>query len=252
MGIRYDRQWMFADDRGMFVAQRGRSSGDVGIEVRTLCLVGTTITGDALVLTAPNMPPLHLPLDGPHGPSIDAQVWDSHVTGVDQGAEADAWATEYLSRERRGRYRLLRMSDDADRAPKQGTGALAYADAYSFLVIAEQSLADLNARLGHALPMNRFRPNLVLRGCAPYAEDDFASIRIGDVLLDGTTRCLRCPIPTTNQETGERGKEPLRTLATYRRTPDGVVFGRNFNHRGTGMISLGDTVIVSETHDDVA
>jgi hypothetical protein len=82
----------------------------------------------------------------------------------------------------------------------------------------------------------------VLEGAPPYDEDKMAHLRIGGVELFGTTLCLRCAIPTTNQLTGERGKEPLRTLATYRKVEGGVVFGRNFNHRGTGRIALGDPV----------
>ena len=88
--------------------------------------------------------------------------------------------------------------------------------------------------------MNRLRPNIVLQGGVPYEEDVLDRFRIGTVEFLGTTLCLRCPTTTTNQETAERGKEPLRTLATYRKRPDGVVFGRNFNHAGSGTIRIGD------------
>ena len=90
--------------------------------------------------------------------------------------------------------------------------------------------------------MNRFRPNIVLRGEAPYRRGCSRSLSHGTVEFFGTTLCLRCPTTTTNQETAERGKEPLRTLATYRKRPDGVVFGRNFNHAGSGTIRIGDLV----------
>lgn len=96
--------------------------------------------------------------------------------------------------------------------------------------------------------MDRFRPNIVLSGCEPYEEDQLDRIRVGDVELVGQTLCVRCPVTMTNQQTAERGKEPLRTLAEYRRNPngDGVVFGRNFNFLGTGNISLEDIVQVLE------
>ena len=241
MGIRYDRQWMFVDDRGMFVAQR--ASSELGVEVRTMCLIETAIANDQLILSAPNMPSLEVPLAGRGGAEIPVRVWDSHVSGTEQGQEAAEWATEYVSRERPGHYRLVRMPDEGVRPPKRGTSMLAYADAYPFLVISEASLEDLNGRLAEPLPMDRFRPNLVLRGCEPYGEDRLDRIRVGQVELVGMTLCERCPLPTTNQQTAERGKEPLRTLATYRRMPGGVMFGRNFNHAGTGVIRLGDPTV---------
>jgi uncharacterized protein YcbX len=240
-GIRYDRQWMFVDDRGMFLAQRGDRGQ--GVEVRSLCLIQTRIEGETLRLTAPDMPALDLPLEGRPGASVPVRVWASETVGVDQGDEAEAWANTFLSRERPGRYRLVRMADETRRTAKLGDANLAFADGYPFLITSDASLADLNRRLDEPLPMNRFRPNIVLGGCEPYEEDRLDAIRIGDVIFDGMPLCLRCPIPTTNQETAERGKEPLRTLATYRRVPEGVVFARNFNHRGVGRISVGDAVI---------
>jgi len=239
-GLRFDRQWAFVDEHGMFVAQR--DSRGLGIPVRTLCLIGTAIGSDALTLTAPGMPPLAVPLAGHDGPDVPVRVWDSQTSGVDQGGEAAAWASEVLSRERPGRYRLVRMADRTHRRSKMGDGEVAYADAYPFLVISEASLADLNARMVTPLPMDRFRPNLVIRGGAPYAEDALDRFRIGDIVFTGATLCVRCPIPTTDQATAERGKEPLKTLATYRRQPDGVVFGRNFTHAGTGTLRAGDIV----------
>ncbi len=240
MGIRYDRQWMFVDAQGMFLAQR--SDATVGVEARTLCLIRAAFVDGVLRLTAPEMPPLDLPLDGRDGRAMDVQVWDSRTTGIDQGDEAAAWAHGFLSRERPGAYRLVRMRDDVTRRASKGDSTLAFADGYPFLIISEASLVDLNVRLAEPLPMNRFRPNIVLGGCEPYQEDRLDRIRIGPVEFEGMSLCPRCPIPTTNQDTGERSKEPLRTLATYRRTDRGVVFGRNFNHRGAGRITVGDRV----------
>ncbi|HEX7085708.1 MAG TPA: MOSC N-terminal beta barrel domain-containing protein [Vicinamibacterales bacterium] len=239
MGIRYDRQWLIVDEHGMFVAQRGNGTG---IGVPSLCLIRTTLTDTDLVLTAPGMPELRLPLGGIDGPSMAVRVWSSRVTGIDQGDAAAEWVSTFIARERPGHYRVVRMPDEGRRQATQGEATLAFADGYPFLILSEASLDDLNSRLDEPLPMNRFRPNIVLRGCEPYEEDRLDRIRIGDVVFDGMTLCLRCAITTTNQETGERSKEPLRTLATYRRHEDGVAFGRNFNHRGEGTIRLGDPV----------
>lgn len=237
MGIRFDRQWMIVDEHGMFVAQRRDA---VGVEVPTLCLIETSFHDGSLRLDAPGMPPLTVPLAGADGPSLPVQVWNSHIHGIDQGDGAGSWLSSFISRDRPGRYRLVRMPDDGQRVAKRGSSTLAFADAYPFLILSTASLADLNTRLARPLPMNRFRPNIVLDGCAPYAEDVLDSLSFNGVRFDGMTLCLRCAITTTDQSTAERSKEPLRTLATYRRTPDGVTFGRNFNHDGEGTLRIGD------------
>ena len=247
MGIRYDRQWMVVDERGMFVAQRGDSGRGVG--VRSLALVETALDSGALVLAAPGMPPLSLPLAGLPGTREKVRIWESGVEAVDQGPEAGAWFTEYLSRERPGAYRLVRMPDDGVRPASRGQGQLAFADGYAFMILSTASLDDLNHRMPRPLPVDRFRPSVVISAAEPYLEDRMAHIRIGTLELTGTTRCVRCPIPTFDQRTLERGKEPLRTLASYRRTSRGVVFGRNFNHAGTGLLAIGDPVEVLAWHD---
>jgi uncharacterized protein YcbX len=131
-------------------------------------------------------------------------------------------------------------------APRE-TDQTGFADAYPFLILSEESLADLNSRLDVPLPMNRFRPNIVVRGAeTSFAEDTWKAIRIGDVIFDVVKPCARCAITTTNQATAERGKEPLRTLATFRQHRRGVMFGQNAVHRSTGTIHTGAIVEVVE------
>jgi uncharacterized protein YcbX len=243
MGLRYDRQWMIVDEHGMFVAQR--ESNGRGISIASLCRLETAFAGAELELRAPDMPTLYIPLSGIGEDAKIVRIWDTACKAYDQGADVAAWLTQYLSRERPGNYRLVRMSEHEHRISHQGEGQLAFADGYPFLVTSEASLADLNRRLAEQLPMNRFRPNIVLSGCEPYAEDTIDRFGVGGIAFTGGPLCVRCPITTTNQLTAVRGKEPLRTLATYRRTPEGVIFGRNFNHRGTGMIAVGDRVEIN-------
>jgi uncharacterized protein YcbX len=123
---------------------------------------------------------------------------------------------------------------------------VAFADAFPFLLISEASLADLNARMDTPLPMNRFRPNIVITGCEPYAEDTWPSLRIGSVDFAAAKACVRCTVTTTDQATTERGAEPLKTLATYRKTETGVIFGQNLIHLNRGTLRVGDTVTISE------
>lgn len=242
MGIQYDRNWMFINEQGSFIAQRGDSKvGTKGVKI--MCQIGTKITSENLILTAPNMPELVIPLDD-SGVMIHAvRVWDSFTEGIDQGNQAAMWATEYLSREVPGKYRLVRIPNDANRKSRVGNSNLGFADAYPFLVVSDSSLADLNSKMEEKLPMNRFRPNIVITGCEPYFEDTMSDFQVSGVKFIGMNLCVRCPITTTNQLTAERGKEPLLTLSKYRKTKDGVVFARNFNHEGTGIISVGDKLI---------
>jgi uncharacterized protein len=117
---------------------------------------------------------------------------------------------------------------------------VSFADGYPLLLISEASLADLNQRLETPLEMRRFRPNLVISGCEPYAEDRLRTLRIGGVSFRAVKRCERCMVTTVDPDTAERGREPLRTLARYRLEEGKVWFGMNLIHDGPGRLSLGD------------
>jgi uncharacterized protein YcbX len=123
-----------------------------------------------------------------------------------------------------------------------GSSNVAFADAYPFLILSWASLDLLNSKMHDPLPINRFRPNIVITGCEPNEEDTMPDFKIGTVGFTGIKLCIRCPITTINQLTGVRGKEPLNTLSQYRKTNKGVIFGRYFNHQNTGVISVGDPI----------
>ena len=257
LGPRHDRQWVVVDEHGMFVAQRAQRG--LGVAVRAMCRVRTGIDGDRLVLSAPDVEPLTVPVPGAEGPGVEVTIWGDTAAGVDQGREAAAWLTEVLGRHRPGVYRLVRMPDAGTRRTPQDDARVGYADGYPLLVATQASLDDLNARIAQrrsaageppvgTLGWDRFRPNLVVTGAPPYAEDGWAALQAGQVRLAGRTLCKRCPIPSTDQDTGLLGQEPLRTLATYRRPRDdrnAVVFARNFTHRSEGVVAVGDEVRVS-------
>jgi uncharacterized protein len=237
-GPRYDRRWMVTDESGRFLSQR---------EDPRLTLVKTAITDDALVLSAGGHPPLSLPLAGTPAPRRHVEVWADQVSAEPCGAAADEWISSVLGRP----ARLVRMPDDGERqidpryaSPGEQT---AFSDGFPFLLVGEQSLEELNGRLSTPLPMNRFRPNVVVRGSAPYAEDGWERIRIGGVVLRVAKACGRCVVTTTDQETGERGVEPLRTLSTYRKVGGKVLFGQNLVHEGSGTLRVGDEVSILST-----
>src|SRR5258708_3185754 len=125
---------------------------------------------------------------------------------------------------------------------------VSFADGYPLLIVTEESLTDLNHRLDDPVPINRFRPNIVVTGAGAYAEDSWSKVRIGQVIFRATGPCGRCIVTTTDQFTSERGKEPLRTLAMYRKDERNEVnFGQNFvNESKTGVVAIGDTVEITE------
>ena len=242
MGILYDRQWMVVNEHNVFVAQRGdRGLGAIGI--KTMCLIEPGIAGGQLVVNAPGMQPLYLPLGDLLGEERMVRVWDSVSMGIDQGDEAAAWFSQYLGHEVPGHYRLVRMPDAGTRETEMGGDQVAFADAYPFLLTSVETLASLNQLMAQALPMDRFRANIVITGGEPLMEDGLGSFRVGDIDFRGIMRCGRCPITTINQLTAQSGKEPLKTLATFNNDGNNVYFGKYLVHSGTGVIKVGDELV---------
>jgi len=250
LGIKYDRQWMVINENGVFVAQRGDSkSGTTG--VRTMCLIEPVISQNHLIITAPKMTPLMLPLSGYNNVGIPVKIWDTICMGIDQGDEAAKWFTEYLSSEEPGKYRLVRMPDEGTRTLAPGDDKIAFADAFPFLLTSEETLQYLNRHLKGALPMNRFRPNIVMRGSDAFAEEKIGQFQINGIKFRGIKRDGRCAITTINQMTSVAGKEPLKTLGTLMedgkymfREGNQVYFGMYLTHTGTGKISVGDEIVI--------
>lgn len=236
-GIRLDRRWMVTDEGGGMVTQR---------EEPRLALIVPRLEPDRLVLGAPGMDDLALPAGGAPGPRLPARVWSDRVAGAVVQEEATAWISDYLGAPRR----IVHMPDAAfrrvDSRYSPARRRVSFADAFPFLLISGESLDALNARLDRPLPMNRFRPSLVVRGGGPHAEDGWRAVRIGGVAFDVVKPCARCVVTTTDQATGARGQEPLRTLAAYRKRGGKVLFGQNLIHRGPGRVRAGDPVDVLE------
>jgi hypothetical protein len=170
---------------------------------------------------------------------VAVRVWNHRCAAIPCGAKADAWVSHLLE----ARCRLVYMGDETRRPVEQNAagaaGRVAFADAYPLLLISTASLDGLNARLAAPVPMNRFRPNIVVAGVEAHAEDAWASVGAGDLELVVAKPCARCVVTTVDQATGVAGAEPLRTLATYRRGESGVLFGQNVVHRGTGSLTVG-------------
>ncbi len=221
-GLAHDREWMVIRPDGVFVSQR---------QLPQMAWVETELTGTHLVLRSPGQPALEIPMAERHRSSREVQIWADRCPALDEGDAAAAWLTENLStplrlvRFLRGHRRL--SNREWTRELEAGN---AFSDGFPLTVLSEESLADLNRRIGGpALPMDRFRPNLVLRGGDAYVEDRTRRLTGDGIEIRLVKPCTRCRITTTDQATAEVGIEPLRTLATYRRdhSLDGVVFAQN-------------------------
>ncbi|HJT57571.1 MAG TPA: MOSC N-terminal beta barrel domain-containing protein, partial [Ktedonobacteraceae bacterium] len=233
-GFYEDRAYMLIDALGYFITQR---------EQPRMALIRPSFNEDGiLTVKAPDMPKVTI-IPTQTGKRHEVVIWNDTCIGVDQGNAAATWFSTFLDTE----CRLVRMPEDYTRAvdPRYSISQhdeVGFADGYPFLLISEASLDDLNARLKQPIPMNRFRPNIVVQNTLPYAEDTWRTIRIGSTVFHIVKSCARCEIPTTDQATANRGKEPLKTLSTYRHAIPGVMFGQNLIHEQEGSIQVGDPV----------
>ena len=232
IGPVHDRRWMVVDEHDHHVTQR---------EVGRLCLLRATPNDHRLRLEGPAMTPLEAV---PTVVRRAVTVWDDQVSALDMGDAAAGWCSRLLG----APVRLVYLPDDSVRRTDPDYdpigGRVGFADGYPLLVISEESLGELNGRLRVPMPMNRFRPNIVVSGAEPFDEDRWRRFTVGAVELDGVKRCARCQVPTTDQTTGQRGKEPIKTLATYRKRGSDVMFGMNAVHRSQGTMRMGDEVAV--------
>jgi uncharacterized protein YcbX len=243
LGIVGDRRFLVVDPEGTFLTQRG---------IPRMALVGAFLEGESLILRSDGFGEVRVRRNPDPGARLAVvRLWKSEgLRTEDCGDEAAGWLSSVLQTP----CRLVRIGPAYQR-PVSATYAkpgdsVAFADAFPFMVVSEASLADLNRRMaetgGPALPMNRFRPNIVINGCEPHGEDLLRRFRIGTIVFRAAKPCLRCIITTTDQLTGERGKEPLRTLAEYRRAPEEpsyVMFGYNLvNETKAGEFRVGDPV----------
>lgn len=233
-GLRDDRRWMVATPRGELISQR---------ECPSLAMVRVTITAAHLRVAAPDMPDLVLARSPLGGRPVSVLVWQDRVSAVLPDHRADDWFSRVAGQECVLAYMPENVERPLDPVYARDGGRTAFSDGFPFLLLGEASLADLNARLVTPLPMNRFRPNLVVAGSTPFAEDEWSRFSIAGIPMRGVKLCARCVVTTTDQATGQRaGDEPLRTLASFRRRDRGVMFGQNVVHYGTGVLRVGDPV----------
>jgi uncharacterized protein YcbX len=254
-GLEHDRRWMLTDRENVFFTQR---------EFPRMATISMRLNGEGWVFSADGAPDMPVSLRPAERERRNVTVWSSVCEALVYGADVNDWFSRVLETD----CQLVYMPDDTERGINplfdQGNEIVSFADGYPVMALSEASLADLNSQLDAPLPMNRFRPNLVLSGTQAFAEDDWKRIKIGDTLFRSTKLSARCVITTVDQARGEfTGKEPLRTFATYRKASDvvpdryeamgmgknDVLFGQNLVPENPGgFIYVGDAVEVLETY----
>jgi uncharacterized protein YcbX len=226
-GLAHDREYMVVDPEGTFLTQR---------EAPRLALIEPSFEDGRLRVSTPGGTAITAPAG-----TREVTVWEHTGPAVDCGDEVADLLSTLLDRP----CRLVTTAAEHRRPTEDGCAEIAFADGYPLLLISDSSLTELNRRLPEALPMDRFRPNVVIEHAEPFAEDAWATVDLGDVRVDVLKPCARCAITRVDQATGIRGDgEPLRTLGTFRKAKGGVMFGQNAAHRTTGELAVGDAVTV--------
>ena len=248
LGLLWDRRYMVVDgNTSRFMSQRSTPR---------MALISTSISAARLQLTVPSGAFISIGHSGSDGPSRTATVWNDDVSVSDCGDDAAFFLSDALQKN----CRLVRLGSNYHRpvrtktSPRRDTALLprnvGFADAFPVLIVSEASLASLNDRLiekgEDAVPMNRFRPNIVVSDCPAFAEDTWVQYRAGSLLFANMGPCARCTVVTTDQTSGFQTKEPLQTLAEFRRDPADpgkVNFGQNaLVETFSGSCSVGDTI----------
>jgi uncharacterized protein len=238
-GLQYDRRWMLVDEQGQFLTQR--TLADMALLQVQLVPQGLAVTHR----TRPQLPPLLIPFEPQNPTRIRVSIWDDTCEALAVGGPAREWFSLALGQP----CRLVFMPEDSRRQVDLGFARpgdiTSFSDAFPLLLIGEDSLADLNSRLEQPVAINRFRPNLVIAGSAPYEEDTWDHFTIGAHPFRAVKPCSRCVVTTIDPQTARKGKEPLRTLASYRQQGSKILFGQNVLPLSTGQtLAVGDTITV--------
>ena len=234
-GFQYDRHWMLVDNDGQFLSQRQQAK---------MATILTRLDRKNLIVSHPGMDDLEIPLQQATQTSIPVQIWNDSCQASKVSDKADAWFSDVLQTS----CRLVflppsepRQVDQKYASPDQIVG---FADGFPLLVMTLASITALSEQLGEAISIERFRPNIVLDGCAAHAEDDWASIRINEITIDLPKPCSRCVIPSIDPNSAKKHPTLLKTLAAYRRRDGKVYVGQNGLHRSHGRLSVGNKVFI--------
>lgn len=230
-GLAFDRRWVLVDEQNYHVTQREMPE-----------MVHLEVSLDSSILTV---------IDNNSGESINfsisehegdmelIKVWDDEFNAVEVSSEVSLWFSDVLKKQVRLMFQPESSKRLIDERYAHNQEIVSNADGYPILIISEESLADLNSRLTEPVEMLRFRPNIVIKQIEAFGEDDLGGVQIGNTEIIGVKNCARCIMVTNKLDGSPRDKEPLKTLAQYRREGKKVLFGRNFLVAKEGLIKVG-------------
>ena len=239
-GFQYDRRWMLVDANNQFLTQRNFGQ---------MALLQTSIHGDHLHITHKHTgSTIAVHLQERNGETAVAQIWDEQCEVAFVSSKADNWFSDQLGM----RSRLAYMPDASHISVEEpyavNNDLTSLSDGFPYLMIGQASLDALNSRLQAPITIDRFRPNIVFTGGQPHQEDRMEQFTINNIQWFGVKPSSRCVVTTINQQTGIKGKEPLHTLATYRRFDNKIKFGQNLLATGSGAVAIGDEISIVEEH----
>lgn len=241
-GLRHDRRFMLVRPDGTFITQRLYPE---------LTVFDVEMSADRVVVTHPDRSSICIPVRGEGVANIRASVWDDSVDAFVGFPEADSFFSDHMREPLRLAWMPETTHRQTDLTYSQEGDRVSFADGYPILLVGQASMDDLNTRLEIPLPVNRFRPNIVVEGCDPWSEESWTHVEMPGAALRLVKKCDRCVVTTTDQRSGERLKEPLATLATFRKEGNKVWFGMNcipdcMTEEGDALeIRVGDRVIAS-------
>jgi uncharacterized protein YcbX len=237
-GFQYDRRWMLVDEQTQFMTQRQ-------FPEMALLQTGISEEGISIVHKKNSEKKILIPFSGFTNENLTVKIWNDYCDALPAEKFINEWFSEMLQFS----CKLVYMPDDSlrkvnGRYAVENTDITSFSDACPVLLIGQSSLDDLNTRLEIPLPMNRFRPNIVITGSAAFEEDEMEEFLIGGIQFFGVKLCERCVITTINQDTSEKSKEPLKTLSSYRMQNNNVYFGQNVISKKTGVVRIGDELMI--------
>ncbi len=235
LGLEHDRRWMLVRPDGSFITGR---------ESPSLVRVSAVPTDGGLHLSAPDRPELRVQAPPADAPRLEVTIWKDRCSAARAGEDADRWFSQYLGEPATLVYVDARMERSVDPQYARPGDQVGFADGFPLLLLSTASVEELNRRLPRAIAAENFRPNLVVEGCEPFAEDGWRRLRVGTVELEIVKPCARCVFTTVDPLTGVKAtdSEPLRTLSTFRRRDGKAMFGQNVLVRRPGTIQVGDPI----------
>lgn len=244
-GLPFDRRWVLLDESSTSLTQR---------DIPEMTLISVSILEDRLELhhATKQMAPLIIPFKSDSYQVQPITVWDDHFSApVSQDPAISDWFYHAMGYRARLAFMDVETSRPVDPRYAPEGEEVSFSDGFPFLITNQASLDELNSRLPEPVPMDRFRPNLVISGGEPFEEDDWKKVIIGEAEFEVVKPSGRCIVITINQETAEKNKEPLKTLATFRKKGNKIIFGQNMILKKSGLIKVGDEVKIIKTHSKV-